>query len=203
MNGITHKIGGASAGIITYSLISTEFGLPLMAVCISSSILGSLVPDIDEPNSIAGKKAKLLSKSFKFIFGHRGIIHTPLFLGILVGVYWVIGKKYIPPDYLNYANYAMLSFSVGYISHLFLDMLTPQGIMLLFPLTKYHFKLIGLRNKHKDIIVSSLLIMGTVMFLLIRNGYILINTELVVQRFDELLILLRENIKNFQHSFKK
>lgn len=89
MNGITHKIGGVSAGIITYSLISTEFSLPLMAICVSSSIIGSLIPDIDEPNSIVGKKVKLLSKGFKFVFGHRGIIHTPFLLGVLIGIYLV------------------------------------------------------------------------------------------------------------------
>ena len=109
---------------------------PLTASLITiSSIIGSYIPDIDEPNSKIGKRIRLLSKILKFIFKHRGIIHTPFF-----GILLMLGIRYglasfVPPEYLKNI---LLGFFVGYASHLLLDTITSRGIMWLWPIsTKY------------------------------------------------------------------
>lgn len=97
MRGTTHKIGGISAGLITLSLVG-NFSIETVLVATTAGIVGSLIPDIDEPNSIVGKKVKPLSRPVKAIFGHRGIVHTPIFL---LGLTYLLNllKPNIPTEY--------------------------------------------------------------------------------------------------------
>lgn len=87
-------------------------------------LLFSLLPDIDETRSRIGRKNKLASKTINFIFGHRGLFHTiyiPLLLFlilILFNVKIIIGTAVF----------------IGYLSHLFLDAITRQGIRPFYPL---------------------------------------------------------------------
>ena len=56
--------------------------------------IGTLLPDIDEPQSIIGKKTMGISNFIKFIFGHRGFTHSlcfVLFLGILLFILHSLG----------------------------------------------------------------------------------------------------------------
>ena len=71
MNGICHKIGGITASVITAYTIVPEITPTVLVTSVVAGTLGSLIPDIDEPNSTAGKKMKPISKGIKFLFGHR------------------------------------------------------------------------------------------------------------------------------------
>ena len=84
-------------------------------------IISAVVPDIDHSKSWIGRKFKPLSLIVNFIFGHRKLIHS-LFFVILMSFLIKI----------SFNNYH-LPFFVGYLSHLFLDSLTKQGIMLFYP----------------------------------------------------------------------
>lgn len=189
MNGICHKIGGTVSGVITTYLICPEITLPVIATSVVASQLGSLIPDIDEPNSILGKKVKLLSKGLKTIFGHRGIIHTPIFLVLLSFIIFYFGRKYVPPDYESYFYLAFINFNVGYVSHLFLDMLTPAGIMLFYPFSKNKFKLMSLKGQYRDLSVSAILITILLIFLAVKYNVITINVnaETIAGKITELI----------------
>lgn len=188
MNGITHKIGGACTGIVlATSLFEPE---PITySLLIGSSILGSLYPDIDEPNSIVGQKVTLLSKVVKKIFGHRGLIHTPFNMTLLtVGLYllhlykapnWIEGVDYAKIPWMLYIT---IGFFAGYLSHIILDLMTPQGIMLFFPITDKKFNIFNLRGKRKDFICSALLIAGTGLYIMIK--YKVLNVELNKDFFE-------------------
>ena len=85
-------------------------------------ILAGILPDIDHSKSWIGRKFKLLSWLINFIFGHRKLIHSiffAVFLAIIVKIFF--NDYYIP-------------FFLGYLSHLFLDSLTKQGVRILYPL---------------------------------------------------------------------
>lgn len=56
----THQIGGVCAGLIAgVNLVPAPYNAQAMgavALVVAASSIGSVIPDIDEPNSIAGRK---------------------------------------------------------------------------------------------------------------------------------------------------
>ncbi|MEG0579902.1 MAG: metal-dependent hydrolase, partial [Niameybacter sp.] len=66
-------------------------------------------------------------------FGHRKATHSLLAVVSLMGLMYVLFGK----------NYIGLGVGLGYLSHLLLDMLNPRGVPLLYPFTKYKYKILG------------------------------------------------------------
>ena len=93
----------AAAGAATALLIGTN--LPQLALVVA----GSLLPDIDHSGSMLGKHIKPISRRLK----HRHLTHSLLFL---------LAAHIISP-YLG----------IGVFTHIFLDMLNPQGVKLFYP----------------------------------------------------------------------
>lgn len=87
-------------------------------------LLFSLLPDIDETRSKISRKNKLVSKAINFIFGHRGFFHT-IYIPVLLFLILAL---------LNIKVIIGIAVLVGYMSHLFLDALTPAGIRPFYPL---------------------------------------------------------------------
>ena len=88
MNYHAHRIGGICSGL-AFSIITMPEtnAIPYVALMTTSALVGSLLPDIDEPNSFIGKKVKPISKIIKWTAGHRGLFHT--FLICLISKhYW-------------------------------------------------------------------------------------------------------------------
>jgi inner membrane protein len=81
-------------------------------VAVAAGIVGALLPDIDTEKSLLGRFISVGR------FGHRTATHSLLALALSgLGVWFPLGR----------------AFFLGYLSHLILDMLTPQGITLLYP----------------------------------------------------------------------
>jgi inner membrane protein len=129
MTGNTHVICGVSLGIFialthpTITLFSQE--IPAFPAVITT-IPGSLLPDIDIPQSKLGSKAKWLSKHLK----HRGITHT-----LLVPAIITTGLYFSAYPLLSVILFGLLT---GYAAHIFADMFNRKGVPLLFPLTNAH-----------------------------------------------------------------
>lgn len=73
------------------------------------------------------------SKIFKWATKHRGLMHTnvvPALLAVALTAseYWLY-------------RYAVMGLLVGYVSHLFADMLTVEGCPVLFPLTRKNIRI--------------------------------------------------------------
>jgi inner membrane protein len=107
--------------------------------------LGSLLPDLDESKSFIGRRVFLVPWLSKLLFGHRGIYRSLLFgtiVGFLVGLF---------------AGYAHgVAIFVGYVSHLLLDGLTEEGVVLVWPLKwrlKGWIKVGGLLEKALFIVI--------------------------------------------------
>ena len=90
-------------------------------------LIGSLIPDLDTSNSKIGRKF-IFSRLLNFLFGHRRFFHS-LFFGAILSffVFLVFGKYYF-------------MIFIGFFSHLFLDCLTKDGVMLFYP---FEFKVKG------------------------------------------------------------
>lgn len=118
MMGRTHMVAGAASWVLVSSVAHMKFtvlGIPV-------AIVASLLPDVDHPTSILGKKIYPVSAIIGGIFGHRGITHSLIAVLALIGVM----------AYFN-ASPLIWAASVGYLSHLLGDWLTPSGVPLLYP----------------------------------------------------------------------
>ena len=85
-------------------------------------ILAGTLPDLDEPHSKIGKKVPLISWPAKLLLRHRGIIHS---LWIPLVSYLIISP---------FSSIIATGISIGYLSHLVLDALTPAGITPFWPI---------------------------------------------------------------------
>lgn len=130
-------------------IILKYFNLNSLTFVLILVLAGSL-PDIDHSKSFIGRKLFFISWIINLIFGHRKLIHSlffALFLSFLIK--------------LSFNNY-YIPFFIGYSSHLFLDLITKQGLQLFYP---FKFKIHGF-------IKTNGLIEKLVLFILIMlNGH--------------------------------
>ena len=130
-----HIIGG----LVFTGICSSLSGVNLFASPLQTSvaITASLLPDIDHPKSLIGTLLKPLSLTINRRYGHRTITHSGVTLIILTLAIAIIEKL------ATGANSLALVFFFAYFSHLMLDMMTLQGVPLLYPITKNPFVIPG------------------------------------------------------------
>jgi len=100
-----------------------KFDFLMILVC----VFASLLVDIDTPKSKIGEKVKVFSWILNKVFGHRKLFHSMFFAAILSIFIWIFSFK------------IAFAFFIGYLSHLLIDCLTKEGVMLFYPL-KLKFK---------------------------------------------------------------
>ncbi|UEX90638.1 metal-dependent hydrolase [Staphylococcus ratti] len=122
MTGKTHS----SAGLLIGAMVATHFELDVFESVTAIVLAGiaSLFPDICHTRSKMGQRFKLTSFIIKHLFGHRTFTHSFLFVLI---IYYLLTLIQTP-------LYYMISIICGMLSHVLLDMLTPRGVRLLFPI---------------------------------------------------------------------
>lgn len=123
--GTTHALGGAVVG----TAIGTAFGSPLAGL--AAGMFGGLLPDIDTPESLLGRKIPVISTLIAELCDHRSVTHTLYFVvaaGLLVAL----------AGHLLHLSGALLGLAAGAgaLSHLVLDSLTRSGVAPLPPLPK-------------------------------------------------------------------
>ena len=143
----THIMGGVASGVVTSSLLldsapMQEASIPLgISAIMAGAFVGSVLCDIDHPNSFIGRKFPVISHLIRFAFGHRGATHTLLF-ALLVSVLTALPSLYFLD---GIASVAMMLLSIGLfagiLSHLLLDALTVTGVPLLYPFSRKMFRI--------------------------------------------------------------
>ncbi len=118
--------------------------------------LGSILPDIDHPKSSIGRVFYPISIFIHKYKGHRTITHS-----ILVWVFLLlIGIKWYKP---------LMMVSIGAITHLILDCMNKEGVMLLNPLSEKIFVLAGrkyrIRSGSRGELVIILFFIGAIFLL--------------------------------------
>ena len=138
MRGVTHASAGVAGSLIF---------LPVSIYGLGLAFMGSLLPDIDEPNSLISRYSFLGNKTVRFLVGgglliagihynflippglfllalsfvpHRGVTHSLLCWLLTGAIMWLL-----LPEYALY-------FAIGYLLHLLADMVT-GGVPLLWP----------------------------------------------------------------------
>lgn len=117
MLGLTHALFGLLLGSLAHLFFHTN-PLPTLAFF----LLGSLMPDIDYARSTLGKYFRV-----SWIMKHRGIMHSILGATVLTVIIQLI------ITFFKESNIYSLYFFFGYLSHLFLDALTKEGIQCFYP----------------------------------------------------------------------
>jgi membrane-bound metal-dependent hydrolase YbcI (DUF457 family) len=129
--------------------------------------IGALLPDLDSQISVLGRLLPFVSRRVEERFGHMeewhtlaanalvALITTPLLLLIDVQAWYLI--------------------SLGFLSHLMLDLLTPQGIMLFWPITRRRNKILGGPMNHPGCLferwlAASLALIVAILFLVADVG---------------------------------
>lgn len=87
------------------------------------------------------------SKTFKWATKHRGLMHTNV-IPALLGLALTVSDA---PIY----RYSVLGLLIGYVSHLFADMMTVEGCPVLFPITKINIRILRLKTKDRSCTVCA------------------------------------------------
>lgn len=165
------------------------------AVLIASGAIGSLIPDIDHSNSRISRDNRLLSIITQLFLGisraitsiilffcfwiskrrkneilsgmeHRGIFHTLL---MTFAIYLLFGFicQFIP----FYGKLIQIGVTVGYLSHILVDMLTKGGVMLFYPIItyKFHYPFIRLTTGKHEIIAAIIITLVTITSIFLLN----------------------------------
>ncbi|WP_414047616.1 metal-dependent hydrolase [Macrococcus equi] len=123
MTGKTHIALGILIGT-TYAM-RVAHDISTFAGILGTSALFSIIPDICHAGSKIGKKIWPLSTIIALIFGHRTLTHSIFFI-LITGIALIL---------LDVQTIYIISAVLGIISHLVLDMLTPRGVTLFFPIS--------------------------------------------------------------------
>lgn len=131
-------------------------GIVLWYVGLFLTLFGSLLPDIDTPESTFGSKVKIVSYPLSLIFGHRGITHS---LIAIAGIFYV-GYYFSVNTFYNGAI-IVPCLALGYLSHILSDLITPKGVPLLYPYRR-RFSIPIIRNGLIEVFVYVLIFSGSV-----------------------------------------
>ncbi|GAA0101568.1 metal-dependent hydrolase [Paraclostridium bifermentans] len=96
-----------------------------------------------------------------------GFINTLVMTGVLFVIFTLFA------DYMvKYLGYYFIGLSVGYLSHLLVDMLTVSGVPMLYPHSEKMYRFANLKTGEDDNWVSMILSIATVALVTLRVGLI-------------------------------
>lgn len=171
MNYKAHSVGGVCSGLaFSIATMPQENQFLYVSAITASSLLGSLLPDIDEPNSFIGKKVWLLSKLIKFTTGHRGVFHTLAIVLIFPLIYFLTkdNEIFLKLSWFPYKNF-IIGLIIGYLSHLLMDSMTEMGVPLLWPLTKEKISIMKLRTNRHEWIAIFLFVLLVIVVAMVKH----------------------------------
>lgn len=159
-------------------------------VAFTANMIGGLAPDLDQSTGALWRRVRGGSLAAKFLAplfgGHRNISHSILgifVLGFLARVIMTAISAVLIVD----MDIVWNAFMLGLLSHLFMDLLTLDGIPLLFPI-KWEFGFPPIR--YFRIRTGALFEKG-----IIFPGLILVNMYIFYLYHPAILSFLRTNIK--------
>lgn len=123
----THVALSLNALLLILVAVVYAFGMVIyfkaFGIVLCGVVLGSLLPDIDEPESYIGKRTLFLSDGIEKLFGHRGASHF-LIVPFLLLTIAIFTKGFL--------SLVLFGLAFGYFFHIIGDMLTLSGIQNVF-----------------------------------------------------------------------
>lgn len=146
VTGKTHLAMGMLCGEV-YVLANGYLDIYSIAFAVAASAIGSLLPDIDHPQSMlatSNKATKKVSRTVSAVTQHRGITHT-LFFAVLI----YLSMNYLLAGRFQYGQMISNALMIGYLSHLVLDTMNEKGVMWLWPILGQHMYVAKIRTGSK------------------------------------------------------
>lgn len=162
----THDLAAFAAlsAVAAYAPLQ-EMSLSTLLVALGANFIGGLAPDLDQPTADLWRRlpagnifGRILSPLFG---GHRMIAHSIVGAFLIgLGIRWLL--TLMNTVLLVDMNIVWWAFMIGLVSHIFMDMLTKEGVPLLFPLPwKFGFPPIkSMRVKAGGMIEKSIVFPG-------------------------------------------
>lgn len=137
----THVLTSVTMGVALVHFTEIEPTIGLLA----GVLAGSVLPDIDEPQSYIGRKTSVkmgnkrigVSSIIKGIFGHRGFTHSLLATLIVFIPYLLLLKHSLSLKetslFLTFGINLLMGLGFGYLFHIIGDMFSKSGVPLLMP----------------------------------------------------------------------
>ncbi len=119
----------ALLGILFFLFLQDHFSGGSVIVFFLIVLLFSLFPDVDEQHSLVNRMFGPIGTVIATFSKHRGIFHSVFLyvaLFFLSSFFWS-----------NYYGWAIL---IGYAAHLLGDVLTPMGVTLFYPVSKFRIR---------------------------------------------------------------
>lgn len=188
MRGKTHALSGAVAWLAVAPLTTHSPGLA--AVSFVPAIWGAYGPDMDHPratwaHSVPGGEwwARVAARTFG---GHRMGTHSLVSIAValtssafvlyLVQAYTIQGGGSFPTSWVRVPS---IAFALGWTAHIVGDMLTVQGVGLLYPFSRRFFRIARLRtsaskrlNPGEAVFVFVLYFTGAMLSISLIGGYL-------------------------------
>lgn len=133
MLGRNHVISAVSGWVLAQPYLIGYQPEPMgAAISLAAVAFGSLLPDIDSPESLLGRRAKFISVPLSYLQGDRsllpwsedshsrGITHS---IWALIACWWLFAGQYT----------VAMALAFGFLAHLVGDALTPAGVRLFWP----------------------------------------------------------------------
>lgn len=123
------------AALVLLLLLIWIAGQRLQWLALFILVLGALLPDLDNQASLLGRALPFLSRPLQDALGTRQAWHTPAVAAGLA----VLGLPLLAVGGWQ----AWIALPLGFLAHLLVDLFSPRGIMLLWPLSRVRHTLLG------------------------------------------------------------
>lgn len=132
----THVAIGVAYGTALIPAVQRgDFSIEQYGLIMVGLVIGSLLPDLDHPQSTISQHIPIVGCLISSLTRHRGILHS--LLGVVV-FYFLCGVLMIPAVAATgnprIAASLPAGLLMGYVFHIGADMLTKGGVRLLYPL---------------------------------------------------------------------
>jgi len=138
MTGRTHDLAAFTSLSWAFITLPPEsMTLATLVTCLGANFIGALYPDLDNASADLWKKVRgghWLGKLIApLLGGHRMITHS--LVGLVV-TGWLLSKLLMIVGGVLLVDMSLVwwAFMIGYVSHVFTDSLTKEGVPLFFPL---------------------------------------------------------------------
>ncbi len=193
MDILSHTVTGMAAGTVVAAFSKRKFKSKLYIIL--AGTLAGAMPDIDaislwsKFDSVIGQTFGFKHKGRQIYFGklwysHHGFMHSISMAFIAPLIWWFLGGlisrnrqplvNRISSRWYN-GRLGMMAFMMGYVLHLWEDMITPSGswngVRLLFPSTEYYggFGKIWWWNNYDLFLIAASVVVINIIILLINR----------------------------------
>jgi membrane-bound metal-dependent hydrolase YbcI (DUF457 family) len=130
-NGVVHSLTYILAAVIVYLSLCALLGRPADLLLFIPLCLGALLPDLDSHETLLGRVLRPINRWLEGRFGHRQGWHSETACLIVA----LAAAPLIPIIGVQ----AWYVIPLGFLSHLVVDLFTPQGVMLAWPISRRRY----------------------------------------------------------------